>query len=48
MVLTWLSNGADVEGYKIARAAAQRAAKHQLKEMRSASLSYVSQAIKER
>lgn len=48
VVLTWLSNCEDVEGYKIARAAAQRAAKQQPKEMRSASLSYVKQAIKER
>ena len=48
VVLTWLSHREDVEGYKIARATAQRAAKQQPKEMRSASLSYVKQAIKER
>jgi hypothetical protein len=48
MVLTWLPDGKDVEGYKIARAAAQRAAKQQPKEVRSASLSYVKQAIKEK
>jgi hypothetical protein len=34
-----------VEGYKIAKVAAQRAARQQPKEMRSASLSYVKQAI---
>jgi hypothetical protein len=48
VILTWLPNGKDVEGYKIARGAAQRAAKQQPKEMRSASLSYVKQAIKRR
>lgn len=48
VVLTWLSNCEDAEGYKIARAMAQRAAKQQPKDMRSASLSYVKQAIKER
>jgi hypothetical protein len=47
-ILTWLPDGKEVEGYKIARGAAQRAAKQQPKEMRSASLSYVKQAIKER
>jgi hypothetical protein len=45
VVLTWLPNGKDVEGYKIANVAAQRAARQQPKEMRSASLSYVKQAI---
>jgi hypothetical protein len=44
VVLTWLPNGKDVEGYKIAKVAAQRAARQQPKEMRSASLSYVKQA----
>lgn len=48
VVLTWLSNREDVEGYKIARVTAQRAAKQQPKEMRSASFSYVKQAIKDR
>lgn len=48
VALTWLREGEDVEGYKIARATAQRAAKQQPKVMRSASLSYVKQAIKER
>lgn len=48
MVLTWLPNGKDVEGYEIANAAAQKAARQQPKEMRSASLSYVKQAIKEK
>jgi len=37
-----------VEGYKVARAVAQRAGKEQPKAMRSASLSYVEQATKER
>ena len=45
VVLTWLSDDEEVGGYKIANAAAQRAAKQQPKEMRSASLSYVKQAI---
>jgi hypothetical protein len=48
VVLTWLPNGKDVEGYEIANAAAQKAARQQPKEMRSASLSYVKQAIKEK
>ena len=48
VVSTWFPNGKDVEGYRIADAAAQRAAKHPSKDMRSASLSYVKQAIKER
>lgn len=48
MVLTWLRNREDVEGYKIANAAAQRAARQQPKEMRSASLSHVKQAVKEK
>lgn len=45
VVLTWLPNDEEAEGYDIANAAAQRAAKQQPKEMRSASLSYVKQAI---
>lgn len=48
MVLTWLSNDEEVEGYDIANAAAQRAANQQPKEMRSASLSYLKQAIETR
>ena len=48
VVLTWLSNDEEVEGYDIANAAAQRAANQQPKEMRSASLSYVKQAIEAR
>jgi hypothetical protein len=48
MALTWLRNREDVEGYEIAKVAAQRAAKQQPKEMRSASLSYVKQAVKGR
>lgn len=48
MVLTWLRNREDVEGHEIATVAAQRAAKQQPKEMRSASLSYLKQAVKER
>ena len=45
MALTWLVNDEEVEGYDIANAAAQRAAKQQPKEIRSASLSYMKQAI---
>lgn len=48
MVLTWLANGKGVEGYEIASAAAQRAAKHQPKEMRSASLPYTRQTVREK
>lgn len=48
VALTWLSDDEEVEGYEIANAAAQRAAKQQPKEMRSASLSYVKQAIEAR
>jgi hypothetical protein len=40
--------GSKVDGYKISNAAVQRAVKQQPKEMRSASIPYVSQAIKER
>ena len=48
LVLTWLENDGYVEGSEIANAAAQRAAKQQPKEMRSASLSYVKQAVEAR
>ena len=48
MVLTWLPNGREVEGYDIANAAAQRAARQQPKGMRQASLSYVKQAVQEK
>jgi hypothetical protein len=48
LTLTWLSDDGDVEGYKIASAAAQRAATQQTREMRSTSLSFLKQAIKER
>lgn len=42
------SNNDNNEGYKVADAAAQRAARQSTKEMRLATLSYVKQAIKER
>ena len=48
VALTWLPYDEDVEGYAKANAAAQRAAKQQPKEMRSASLSYVKQAVETR
>jgi len=48
VVLTWLPNDEEVEGYDIASAAAQRAAKQQPKQMRSASLSYVKRAMETR
>jgi hypothetical protein len=48
VALTWRPNDEDVEGYDIANAAAQRAAKQQPKKMRSASLSYVKQAVETR
>jgi hypothetical protein len=41
VVMTWLSNNSISEGSKIADTAAQRAARQQPKEMRSASLLYV-------
>jgi hypothetical protein len=47
VVLTWLSDDGNEEGYRTAKAVAQRAAKQQPKEMRSASLSYAKQAAKE-
>lgn len=46
--MTWLSDNSDVEGYKIASAAAQKVANQQAREMRSASLSFLKQTIKER
>jgi hypothetical protein len=48
VTLTWLSNDEDVEGYDIANTAAQRAAKQQPKEMRSATMSYVKQPVEAR
>ena len=48
MILTWLSDNNTREGYKVADNAAERAARQQLREMRSASLSYIKQAIKKR
>ena len=45
VVPTWLPYDEDVEGYAIRSAVAQRTAKQQPKEMRSASLSYGRQAI---
>jgi hypothetical protein len=48
VVLTWLADDRDKGGYKTAGAAAQRAGKQLPREMRSASLSYVKQAVKER
>lgn len=48
VTLACLPNRDHYEGYKFADAAAQRAAKQQPKEVRSASLSYVKQAVKGR
>lgn len=48
VALTWLPSNIDSEGHKIADAAAQRVARQQPKEMRSASLSYVQQSVRER
>ena len=48
VTLTWLSNVKDVEGYDMANATAQRAARRQPKEMRSATMSYVKQAVEAR
>ena len=48
VILTWLSDNNTREGYKVADNAAERAARQQLREMRSASLSYIKQAIKKR
>jgi len=48
VVLTWLSDDNDYEGYKAADGAAERVARQRPKEMRSASMSYVKQVIKEK
>lgn len=48
LALTWLSGSVSSNGYKVASVAAQRAARQSPKVMRSASLSYVKQAVKER
>jgi len=48
VTLTWLSSSASSNGSKIASTVAQRAAKQPPKAMRSASLSYVKQAIREK
>jgi hypothetical protein len=48
LALTWLSSSVGSNGYKLASVAAQRAARQSPKAMRSASLSYVKQAMKER
>jgi hypothetical protein len=48
VILTWLPDNNTREGYKVADNAAERAARQQLREMRSASLSYVKQAVKKR
>jgi hypothetical protein len=48
LALTWLSSSVSSNGYKIASIAAQRAARQSPKAMRSALLSYVKQAVKER
>jgi ribonuclease HI len=46
--LTWLSNDRACEGYEVADNAAKWVARQQPKDMRSASMSYVKQAIKEK
>jgi hypothetical protein len=48
VILTWLPDNNTREGYKVADNAAERAARQQPREMRSASLSYVKQAVKKR
>jgi hypothetical protein len=48
VTLTWLSSSASSNGSKIASTVAQRAAKQPPKAMRSASLSYVKQATREK
>jgi vacuolar-type H+-ATPase subunit I/STV1 len=48
VTLTWLSSSASSNGSKAASTVAQRAAKQPPKAMRSASLSYVKQAIREK
>jgi hypothetical protein len=45
VVLTWLANDEEVEGYDIANTATPRAAKQQPKEMRLASMPYVKQEV---
>jgi hypothetical protein len=46
VAITWLSSGTSSKGSKIASLSAQRAAKEPSKAMRSASLSYVKQAVR--
>jgi hypothetical protein len=48
VALTWLQNSTSSNGCKIASTVAQRAAKRPPKAMRSASLSYVKQAVREK
>jgi hypothetical protein len=48
VVLTWLSSDNDCECYEVADDAAEWVATQQPKEMRSASMSYVKQAMKEK
>jgi hypothetical protein len=48
LAMTWLPSSVSSNGYKVASVAAQRAAKQSPKAIRSASLSYVKQAVKER
>lgn len=48
MALTWLASDNYIENYRVASLAAQRAARQQHKKMRSASLSYVEQTVRER
>lgn len=48
LALTWLSSSSGSHGYKVASVAAQQAASRSPKTMRSASLSYVEQAVEER
>ena len=48
LALTWLPSSISSNGYKVASVAAQRAARQSPRAMRSASQSYVKQAVKER
>jgi hypothetical protein len=48
LAMTWLPSSVSSNGYKVASVAAQRAARQSPKATRSASLSYVKQAVKER
>jgi hypothetical protein len=48
LAMTWLPSSVSSNGYTAASVAAQRAARQSPKAMRSASLSYVKQAVKER